>query len=125
MIHFNRRYSVKNEKNYIDDIFSLDKQSGDGKYTHLCHIFLKKYTKHSTPFLTTSCTHSLEMSALLLEVQPGDEVIMPSFTFVSTANTFLLPGAKIIFCDSQKHNPNLDIYRLFIKITTSLTFEIR
>ena len=118
MIYFNRKYSAKNEKNYIDDILSLDNQSGDGKYTHLCHIFLKKYTKDSTPYLTTSCTHSLEMAALLIDIQPGDEVIMPSFTFVSTANAFLLRGAKIIFCDSQKHNPNLDIYHVESLITS-------
>ena len=118
MIHFNRRYSAKNEKKYMDDVISLDDQSGDGKYTHLCHILLKKYTKNSTPFLTTSCTHSLEMAALLLDSQPGDEIIMPSFTFVSTANAFLLRGAKIIFCDSQKNHPNMDINHVESLITT-------
>jgi dTDP-4-amino-4,6-dideoxygalactose transaminase len=91
------------------DVLSLDLQSGDGKYTKLCNSILKLGAKDSTPYLTTSCTHSLEMAALLLDIQPGDEVIMPSFTFVSTANAFLLRGAKIIFCDSQKNNPNLDI----------------
>jgi len=93
----------------MNDVLSLDLQSGDGKYTKLCNSILKLGAKDSTPYLTTSCTHSLEMAALLLDIQPGDEVIMPSFTFVSTANAFLLRGAKIIFCDSQKNNPNLDI----------------
>jgi dTDP-4-amino-4,6-dideoxygalactose transaminase len=102
----------------MDDVLSLDLQSGDGKYTNLCHLFLKKYTKNSTPFLTTSCTHSLEMAALSLDIQPGDEVIMPSFTFVSTANAFLLRGAKIIFCDSHKNNPNMDINHVESLITT-------
>jgi dTDP-4-amino-4,6-dideoxygalactose transaminase len=102
----------------MNDVLSLDVQSGDGKYTKLCHTYLKNHTKGSSPFLTTSCTHSLEMAALLLDIQPGDEVIMPSFTFVSTANAFLLRGAKIIFCDSQKHNPNLDIYHVESLITS-------
>ena len=102
----------------MDDVLSLDVQSGDGKYTNFCHLFLKKYTKNSTPFLTTSCTHSLEMAALLLDIQLGDEIIMPSFTFVSTANAFLLRGAKIIFCDSQKNHPNMDINHVESLITT-------
>jgi dTDP-4-amino-4,6-dideoxygalactose transaminase len=101
----------------MDDVLSLDVQSGDGKYTKLCNSILKLGAKDSTPYLTTSCTHSLEMAALLLDIQPRDEVIMPSYTFVSTANAFLLRGAKIIFCDSQKHNPNLDIYHVESLIT--------
>ena len=67
MIHFNQIYSAKNEKKYMNDVLSLDVQSGDGKYTHLCHTYFKKHTKGSSPFLTTSCTHSLEMAALLLD----------------------------------------------------------
>ena len=102
----------------MDDVLSLDVQSGDGKYTKLCHTYLKNYTKSSTPFLTTSCTHSLEMAALLLDIQQGDEIIIPSFTFVSTANAFLLRGAKIIFCDSHKNNPNMDINHVESLITT-------
>jgi dTDP-4-amino-4,6-dideoxygalactose transaminase len=101
----------------MDDVLSLDLQSGDGKYTKLCHTYLKNYTKNSTPFLTTSCTHSLEMAALLLDIQQGDEIIIPSFTFVSTANAFLLRGAKIIFCDSHKNNPNMDINHVESLIT--------
>ena len=101
----------------MDDVLSLDVQSGDGKYTKLCHTYLKNYTKNSTPFLTTSCTHSLEMAALLLDIQQGDEIIIPSFTFVSTANAFLLRGAKIIFCDSHKNNPNMDINHVESLIT--------
>jgi len=101
----------------MDDVLSLDLQSGDGKYTKFCHTYLKNYTKNSTPFLTTSCTHSLEMAALLLDIQQGDEIIIPSFTFVSTANAFLLRGAKIIFCDSHKNSPNMDINHVESLIT--------
>jgi len=102
----------------MNDVLSLDVQSGDGKYTKLCYPILNHGTKDSTSYLTTSCTHSLEMAALLLDIQPGDEVIIPTFTFVSTANAFLLRGATIIFCDSQKNNPNLDIYHAESLITS-------
>lgn len=118
MIRFNQKYTAKNEEKYMKDVLSLDTQSGDGKYTKLCTPILNKGARNSTPYLTTSCTHSLEMAALLLDIQPGDEVIIPSFTFVSTANAFLLRGAKIIFCDSQKHNPNLDINHVESLITS-------
>ena len=118
MIRFNQKYTGKNEDNYIKDVLSSDTQSGDGKYTNLCYPILNQGAKNSTPYLTTSCTHSLEMAALLLDIQQGDEVIMPSFTFVSTANAFLLRGAKIIFCDSQKQNPNLDINHVESLITS-------
>ena len=100
------------------DVLSLDLQSGDGKYTKLCNSILKLGAKDSTPYLTTSCTHSLEMAALLLDIQLGDEIIMPSFTFVSTANAFLLRGAKILFCDSQINNPNLNINHAETLITS-------
>jgi len=102
----------------MNDVLSLDLQSGDGKYTKLCNSILKLGAKDSTPYLTTSCTHSLEMAALLLDIQQGDEIIIPSFTFVSTANAFLLRGAKIIFCDSQKNHPNMDINHVESLITT-------
>jgi len=118
MIRFNKKYTAKNEAKYIKDVLSLDIQSGDGKYTNLCYPILNIGARNSTPYLTTSCTHSLEMAALLLDIQQGDEVIMPSFTFVSTANAFLLRGAKIIFCDSQKQNPNLDINHVESLITS-------
>ena len=118
MIQFNKKHTAKNEAKYISDVLSLDLQSGDGKYTKLCHTYLKNYTKISIPFLTTSCTHSLEMAALLLDIQLGDEIIMPSFTFVSTANAFLLRGAKILFCDSQINNPNLNINHAETLITS-------
>jgi len=118
MIRFNKKYTAKNENLYIQDVLSLDTQSGDGKYTKLCYPFLNHGAIDSISYLTTSCTHSLEMAALLLEIEPGDEVIIPSFTFVSTANAFLLRGAKIIFCDSQKNNPNLDIQHVESLITS-------
>jgi len=117
MILFNKAYKSKNEEGYVKDVLSLDKQSGDGKYTKLCSTYLKTYTSGSTSFLTTSCTHSLELAALILKIQKGDEVIIPSLTFVSTANAFLLRGAKIVFCDSQKNNPNMDIKHVSSLIT--------
>jgi dTDP-4-amino-4,6-dideoxygalactose transaminase len=82
--------------------------SGNGKYTKLCHQFFQnKYGFHKV-LLTSSCTDALEMCALLLNIQTGDEVIMPSYTFVSTANAFILRGAKIVFADSYSHHPNMN-----------------
>ncbi len=109
MIPFIKAYIAQNEKKYIEDVITLDKQSGDGKYTALCNKILKSYSPKSYPLLTTSCTHSMEMSALLLNIKSGDEVIIPSYSFSSSANAFLLRGAKLIFCDSQENNPNINI----------------
>jgi len=84
------------------------KLSGNGKYTRLCHEFFQSRYGFKKCLLTTSCTDALEMAALLLEIQPDDEIIMPSYTFVSTANAFVLRGAKIVFADSMPNHPNLD-----------------
>ncbi len=107
-IPFNKPYLTGNELNYIEQVVEIGKISGDGHYTQKCH----KYFGHQFGFqkclLTTSCTDALEMSALLIGINPGDEVIVPSFTFVSSAVAFVRQGAKIIFCDSKKSEPCMD-----------------
>lgn len=108
MIPFNKLYFTGKEIEYIANAMSRGKTAGDGHYTKLCQdLFCEKYGFRKT-FLTTSCTDALELSALLIDLQPGDEVIMPSYTFVSMANAFLLRGAKIVFADSGETNPNID-----------------
>ncbi|WP_246388538.1 dTDP-4-amino-4,6-dideoxygalactose transaminase [Algoriphagus iocasae] len=93
---------------YIQDAINRGKLSGNGHYTHLCQQFFEERYGFQKCLLTTSCTDALEMAAILLDIQPGDEVIMPAFTFVSTANAFVLRGAKIIFVDSKADHPNMD-----------------
>src|SRR5690606_5098756 len=97
-----------NELNYIADSIRSGKISGDGKYTKMCHEFFENRYAFKDVLLTTSCTDALEMSAILLDIKPGDEVIAPSYTFVSTVNAFVVRGAKRIFSDSNKYNPNTD-----------------
>jgi dTDP-4-amino-4,6-dideoxygalactose transaminase len=107
-IPFNKPYLSGNETSYIEDAVSSGHISGNGKYTKLCQSFFQdKYDFHKC-LLTTSCTDALEMAAILLGIQPGDEVIMPSYTFVSTANAFVLRGAKIVFADSRTDHPGMD-----------------
>ena len=89
MIPFNRPYLTGNELTYITNAHSRGQLAGDGFYTKKCHDWLKDYCLGSKVLLTHSCTAALEMAALLLDLHPGDEVIMPSFTFVSTANAFV------------------------------------
>jgi dTDP-4-amino-4,6-dideoxygalactose transaminase len=108
LVSFNKPHSIGNEVNYILDAIASAKLSGNGKYTQLCHSFFENKYGFGKCLLTTSCTDALEMASILLDIQPGDEVIMPSYTFVSTANAFVLRGAKIVFCDSRKDHPGLD-----------------
>ena len=108
MIPFNQPYLTGKETAYILDAVACRKLSGNGKFTSLCQeFFQEKYGFHKC-LLTTSCTDALEMAAILLDIQPGDEIIMPSYTFVSTANAFVLRGAKIVFADSKNWHPNID-----------------
>ena len=107
-IPYNKPYITGNEFQYIESAIANRHLSGNGKYTHLCHQFLIDKYQFKKCLLTTSCTDALEMCAILLDIKPGDEVIMPSFTFVSTANAFILRGAKIIFADSSSSSPNID-----------------
>lgn len=107
-IPFNKPFMVGNELSYVAAAVASGKISGDGMYTRKCHDFFAQRYGFAKPLLTTSCTDALEMAALLLDIQPGDEVIVPSFTFVSTANAFALRGAKIVFADSRADEPNID-----------------
>lgn len=108
-IPFNKPYLTGKEPDYIVDAIKRGKVSGNGHYTKMCQQFFEERYGFKKCLLTTSCTHALEMAAILLEIQPGDEVIMPSYTFVSTANAFVLRGAKIVFADSRMDHPNLDV----------------
>lgn len=107
MIPFNKTFTGIYELKYIADAIVKSKISGDGPYTKLCHEFFENRYKFTKSLLTTSCTDALELSALLLDIKPNDEVIVPSFTFVSTASAFALRGAKLVFADSNSENPNV------------------
>ena len=116
-IPFNKPFLTGNELTYINDAVLSGKISGNGKYTKLCQEFFEKRYSFQKCLLTTSCTDALEMAAILINIQEGDEVIMPSYTFVSTANAFILRGAKIIFADSREDHPNIDEMKLEALIT--------
>jgi dTDP-4-amino-4,6-dideoxygalactose transaminase len=116
MIVFNKTYLTGKELEYLGE--ALQRQtSGNGSFTKKCHDFFRSKYGFKKVLLTTSCTDALEMAALLLEIKPGDEVIMPSFTFVSTANAFVLRGATIVFADSLPDHPNIDPTKLEQLIT--------
>lgn len=105
---FNKPIMTGNELNYIKEAYTDGKFSGDGKFTDRCHEWLEQNLNVKKVLLTHSCTAALEMTALLLELKPGDEVIMPSYTFVSTANAFVLRGAKPVFVDIDDKTLCLD-----------------
>jgi dTDP-4-amino-4,6-dideoxygalactose transaminase len=117
MITFNLPFLTGKETAYIQEAVASGKISGDGLFTRKCHDFFQTRYGFKKALLTTSCTDALEMAAILLDIQPGDEIIMPSFTFVSTANAFVLRGAHIVFADSNSENPNIDIDTLEALIT--------
>ena len=108
MIPFNRPPFLGVEIENIKEAINNQKICGDGAFTQKCHKWLEAKTGTSKALLTTSCTHSLEMAALLLDIKQGDEVIMPSYTFVSTADAFALRGAKIVFVDIRPDTMNID-----------------
>lgn len=108
MIRFNIPPHVGREEEYISGAVKNGKICGDGPYTKKCHRILEQITGTDKALLTTSGTHALEMAAILSEIEPGDEVIMPSYTFVSTANAFVLRGAKIVFTDIRPDTMNID-----------------
>lgn len=116
-IPFNRPCLTGKELQYIADAVGRGHVSGDGYFTKQCHAFLEHEVGVAKALLTTSCTHALEMSALLLDIQPGDEVICPSFTFVSTINAFVLRGARPVFVDVRADTFNLDEKLLEAAIT--------
>lgn len=108
MIPFNHPYLTGNELPYISEALNKRKLSGDGEFTKKCQALFASKFGFRNNLLTTSCTDALEMCAILLGIQPGDEVILPSYTFVSTANAFALRGARLVFADSQPDQPNID-----------------
>ena len=116
-IPFNRPSLVGKELGYIADAIIRGQASGDGAYTRKCQVLLERALNGPRVFLTTSCTDALEMTALLLDFQPGDEVIVPSFTFVSTVNAFVLRGARPVFVDVRPDTLNLDEEKLESLIT--------
>lgn len=115
-ISFNKPYFTGKETKYIEDGVKSGKISGNGKYTKLCHHFFKENYGFDS-LLTTSCTDALEMAALLLDINPGDEIIVPSYTFVSSALPFVMRGAKLVFVDSRKDHPGLDESQLYSLIS--------
>src|SRR6266571_885403 len=98
-IPFNRPLSLEKSLLNVQEALASSHLSGDGPFSKKCHAFLQNLLGTGKALLTTSCTHALEMCALLLNLKPGDEVIVPSFTFVSTANAFVLRGARLVFAD--------------------------
>ncbi|MGA9996654.1 MAG: dTDP-4-amino-4,6-dideoxygalactose transaminase [Pyrinomonadaceae bacterium] len=107
-IPFNRPETVGNEAAYMREVLASGHLSGDGAFTRRCHALLEQLLGVTKTLLTTSCTHALEMCALLLNIKEGDEVVIPSFTFVSTANAFVLRGARPCFIDVRADTLNLD-----------------
>ncbi|MBK9006678.1 MAG: dTDP-4-amino-4,6-dideoxygalactose transaminase [Anaerolineae bacterium] len=116
-IPFNRPTNVGNELEYIQQAVQSSHLAGDGNFTKKSHAILEEAMNVPKALLTTSCTHALEMSALLLDLKEGDEVIVPSFTFVSTINAFVLRGAKAVFADVRPDTLNLDESKLEALIT--------
>lgn len=117
-VDFNKPFLTGKEPNYILQAAHSDQLSGNGQFTKKCHEFFKSRYKFKKVLLTSSCTDALEMSAILCNIQPGDEVIVPSYSFVSCANAFVLRGAKIVFADSETLTPNIDASLLESLITT-------
>ena len=116
-IPFNRPTYLGHESKYIADSLALSHISGDGAYSQKCHAFLEQSLGVARALLTTSCTHALEMAAFLLDVKPGDEIIVPSFTFVSSINAFVLRGAVPVFADIRPDTLNIDERQLSSLIT--------
>lgn len=116
-VPFNKPYMTGKELEYITDAYNLGKLSGNGKYTKLCHAWLQEHVTTKKSLLTHSCTSALEMASILCDLQPGDEVIMPSYTFVSTANAVVLRGAIPVFVDVRPDTMNIDEHRIEAAIT--------
>ena len=117
-IPFNKPPYTGNEEKYVLESIKSSKISGDGEFTKKCHKWFEEKLQCKKALLTTSCTHALEMAAILLDIKEGDEVIMPSYTFVSTANAFVLRGAKIVFVDIRPDTMNIDETKIEEAITS-------
>lgn len=116
-IPFNKPYSTGEEIHFITEVINFGKLSGNGSFTQKCQNFFENEYGFKKSLLTTSCTDALEMAAILANIKPGDEVIIPSYTFVSTALAFVRQGAKIVFADSYTDNPNIDATKIENLIT--------
>ena len=116
-IPFNKPFLTGDETKYIEQAVKNGKLSGNGEFTQRCQKWYRERYGFKKTLLTTSCTDALEMCAMLADIKPGDEVIIPSYTFVSTALAFVREGAKIIFADSQEDNPNIDASKVEQLIT--------
>jgi dTDP-4-amino-4,6-dideoxygalactose transaminase len=117
MITFNKPPLTGNEEKYVIESIHSAKISGDGVFTKNCHKWFEEKLQCKKVLLATSCTHALEMAAILLDIQESDEIIMPSYTFVSTANAFVLRGAKIVFVDIRPDTMNIDETKIEQAIT--------
>ena len=117
MLPFNKPYFVGTETSYIQEAVRSGKISGDGMFTRRCEAWFEQQLGAARALLTTSCTDALELAALLLDLQPGDEVLLPSFTFSSTANAFVLRGARLVFVDCAPDSPALDAATLEALVT--------
>lgn len=117
MVSFNKAPYLGKEEQYIRQAIRSGKLCGDGPYTKRCHALLEQMTHTKKALLTTSCTHALEMAALLAGIGPGDEVILPSYTFVSTADAFILRGATAVFVDIRPDTMNMDETQIEAAIT--------
>lgn len=117
LIPFNRPYQTGKEIQYIQDVLQRNHLSGDGYYTKITQDFMEKRFGAGKLMLTTSCTHALEMASLLLDLQPDDEVILPSYTFVSTVNAIMLRGARPVFAEITDNTMNIDPQDIEAKIT--------
>ena len=108
MIPFNKPFLVGKEIKYIEESVLSGKISGNGLFTKKCQTFFEEKFGFKKALLTTSCTDALEMTAMLMDIKPGDEVIVPSYTFVSSALAYVRQGAKIVFADSRTDHPGID-----------------
>lgn len=117
MIPFNKPPYTGNEEQYILEAARSDAMAGDGHFSKKCEKWFEQHFNVTKCLLTPNCTQALEMAAILLDIQPGDEVIMPSYTFVSTANAFVLRGAKVVFVDIRKDTMNIDEKKISSAIT--------
>lgn len=118
IIPFNKPYLTGKETHYIYEAVNSGKISGNGKFTKKCQDVFESDYGFKKCLLTTSCTDALEMAAMLADIKPGDEVIVPSYTFVSTALPFIRMGANVIFADSDANNPNIDANKIEALITS-------
>lgn len=118
MIPFNKPFLTGKETSYIEEAVKSGKISGNGIFTQKCQAYFEKEYGFQKALLTTSCTDALEMCAILADIKPGDEVIIPSYTFVSTAIAFVRQGATIVFADSSPDNPNIDVSKIESLITS-------